>query len=73
MKNLVQFLNTDDAQDAAAGRIKMSTRGRMYLGRKTRKSLKHQANKSRRQAVKAHHIDEIRRQFGTCGCGQYWD
>jgi len=73
MKNLVQFLDTDVSQDAAAGNGKMATAGRRYLSRTTRKSLKHQANKSRRQSVRAHHIDESRRQFGTCGHSGYWD
>ena len=73
MKNLMSVLDTDAAQDAAAGRVKMSPRGRLFLSRAARKSLKHQANKSRRQAVRAHHVDEMRRQFVTCGCGQYWD
>jgi hypothetical protein len=73
MKNIVHVLDSEIAQDAAAGRGKMSTAGRRYLGAKTRKSLKRQANKSRRQAVRAHHIDESRRQFGKCGHSGYWD
>lgn len=73
MKNLVHVLDSAEAQDAAAGNGKMATAGRRFLSAKTRKSLKHQANKSRRQAVRAHHIDETRRQFGTCGHSGYWD
>ena len=73
MKNLMHFLDTELSQDAAAGNGKMSTAGRRYLGATTRKSLKHQANKSRRQSVRAHHIDEGRRQHGTCGHSSYWD
>ena len=75
MKNLVKFLEESAAvQDAAAGDGKM-TNGHSFPwhGRNTRRELKTESNRSRRQSLKDRHINEVTRQYGSPGHSSFWD